>query len=112
MVGMERVKRGIARYLDEEFTNKMTGWQKWVFGAGAAMFLENFSTVIQNMKDDQLVKYIGLIDSSGNLAVERVYQQLRLQAQKGPITFDVPMLGTVTLNDADVDKLYNFIMQS
>ena len=43
MVSMDRVKRGIAKYLDDEFTNKMSGWHKWVFGAGAAMLLENLA---------------------------------------------------------------------
>lgn len=112
MVSMEQVKRGIARYLDEEFTNKMNGWQKWVFGVGSAMLLENFSTVINNLKKNPMVEYIQLFDESGNVAVERIHQHLRAQARKGPITFDIPMLGSITLNDADVEKLYQFIMQS
>lgn len=112
MVSMDKVKRGLARYLDEEFTNKMTGWQKWVFGAGAAMFLENLTSIAQKLKSNPMVEYIGLLDESGNVAVERIYQQLRIQAQKGPITFEIPMLGSVTLRDTDVDKLYNYIMQA
>lgn len=112
MVSMDKVKRGIARYLDEEFTNKMTGWQKWAFGVGSAMLLENFASISQKLKSNPMVEYIGLIDDSGNVAVERIHQQLRIQAQKGPVTFEVPMLGTITLNETDVEKLYNYIMQA
>lgn len=112
MVSMERVKRGLARYLDEEFTNKMGGWQKWVFGAAAAMYLENFSAAMQHLQENPVVKALNLFDGSGNVSVERIHQQLTLQAQKGPITFDIPMLGSVTLSETDVNKLYTFIMQA
>lgn len=112
MVSMDRVKRGLARYLDEEFTNKMNGWQKWVFGAAAAMFLENFSSTVQQLQENPVVKALGIFDGSGNVSIERIRQQLKVQAQKGPISFDIPMLGSVTLNETDVDKLYTFIMQA
>lgn len=112
MVSMDKVKRGLARYLDEEFTNKMNGWQKWVFGVGSAMFLENFTSVAQKAKENPVVKALGLIDDSNNVAVERIHQQLRVQAQKGSITFEIPMLGSITLHEADVEKLYNYIMQA
>jgi hypothetical protein len=112
MVGMDKVKRGIARYLDEEFTNKMTGWQKWVFGTAAAMFIENFASISNAWRENPMVKSLGLMDDSGNVAVERIYQHLRVQAQKGPITFDIPMMGSVTLREADVERLYTCIMQA
>ena len=112
MISMDKVKRGIARYIDEEFTNKMSGWQKWVFGAGIAMFIENFTSNMQRLKENPVVKSLGLMDDMGNVAVERLHQQLKVQAQKGAVTFEIPMLGTVTLRENDVDKLYNYIMQA
>lgn len=112
MVSIDRVKRGIARYLDSELINKMTGWQKWVFGAGAAMYLENFGSTVSKLREHPMVNALGIINESGDIAVEKLYQQLRIQAQKGPITFDIPMIGHVTLSEVDVDKLYQYIMQA
>lgn len=111
MVSIDRVKRGIARYLDSELI-KMTGWQKWVFGAGAAMYLENFASVVSKLREHPAVNALGIINETGDIAVEKLYQHLRIQAQKGPITFDVPMVGRITLSEADVDKLYQYIMQA
>ena len=34
---------------------------------------------------------------------------MKKQANKSAITFDVPMLGALTLNENDVDKMYEFI---
>lgn len=112
MVSMDKVKRGLARYLDEEFTSKMTGWQKWVFGAGAGMYIENFGSAAERLRSNELVKGLGIIDEAGNVDVEKLHKYFRAEAQKGAITFTLPVVGAVTLNDADVEKLYNCIMQA
>lgn len=112
MASIEQVKNGAAKYLDEEFTNKMTGWQKWVFGAGAAMYLENLGSTVERLKSNEIVKTLKIIDETGNINTERVSKFLMLQAQKGPITFDMPIVGKVTLSASDVEKLYRYIEEA
>ena len=112
MVSIERVKRGAARFLDEEFTNKMTGWQKWVFGAAAGMYLENITTVAERLRSNELIKGLAIMDESGNVDVEKLYRHFYAEAQKGPVTFTVPVLGTVTMSGGDVEKLYRYIEEA
>lgn len=112
MVSMDQFKRGVARYLDEEFTNKISGWQKWVFGAGAAMYLENLTGSVDKLRQHEMVKPLNVIDSYGNVDAEKLHKYFLKQAQKGPVTFHIPMIGPVTISEADVDKLYNCIMQA
>lgn len=112
MVSMDQFKRGVARYLDDEFTNKISGWQKWVFGAGAAMYLENLSASVEKLRQNEMVKALNIIDSNGNVDAEKLHRYFLKQAQKGPVTFTIPMIGTVTLSESDVDKLYNCVMQA
>jgi len=83
-----------------------------VFGAGAAMYLENFSGVVDNLRQQEFIKTLKIMDDSGNVDAERLYMFFKAQAQKGPITFDIPMIGAVTLKESDVDKLYTCIMQA
>jgi len=112
MVSLNKIKAGTARYLDEEFTAKLTGWQKWVFGAGAAMYLENLTGIMERVRGIEAVRVLNLVDDAGNVDIERMYLHLKAQSQKGSVTFDIPMIGTVTLKEADVDRLYTCIMQS
>lgn len=112
MVRVEQIQRGVARYIDEEFTNKLSGWQKWVFGASAAMFLENFSATTQQLQTNPVVKTLGVFDESGNIDVEKLYRYFKKQAERGPTSFSAPILGTVTMNAQDIDKLYTHIMQA
>ena len=40
------------------------------------------------------------------------YTCLKTEASKGPVTTNIPLIGNVTLNETDVDKLYTLIKQS
>lgn len=111
MIPLPQVQRGLAAYIDSEFVNKLTDWRKWVVGAGAAMALQDFPAIVGHYKNNEVVKMLGIIDSNDNVDVDKLYNQFKAQAQKGAITFNLPMLGAVTLNEADVDKLYRFIVQ-
>ena len=112
MVSIDRIKRGVARYFDDEFTNKMSGWQKWVFGAGAAMYLENLGATVDRLRKNELVKGLGIMDEMGNVDLDKLRRYFLAEAQKGPITFNVPMLGAVTINDGDIEKLYRYIQEA
>ena len=111
MASIEKIKRGIARYLDDEFTSKMTGWQKWVFGAGAAMYLENLNSVADQLQKSPLTKGLLLIDEAGDINTEKLRKHFLAEAQKGPITFNAPIVGAVTLDQNDVEKLYRYISE-
>lgn len=112
MVTLDRVQRGAARYIDAEFTAKLTGWQKWAVGAGAAMALQNLSVSVNRWKDNEAVKMLGVFGDNNAVDVDKLYRYFRAEAEKGPVTVTVPAIGPVTLNVSDVEKLYNCIMQS
>ena len=112
MVTMDQIKRGAARYVDEEFTVKLSGWQRWAVGAGAAMALENLEVPMSGLRENPAVQAMGVLDEAGNVDLDRVYTALKKQAQKGPVTFQMPLLGAVTINEQDVDRLYTCILQS
>lgn len=112
MVTTEQIKRGAARYLDEEFTAKLNGWRKWAIGAGGAMALENLDTTLAALRGNPVVAALGVFDEAGNVDLDRIYAHVRKEAQKGPVTFTAPVLGPVTLNDRDVEKLYACITQA
>lgn len=58
------------------------------------------------------VRALNVLDEAGNVDIDRIYSHVRAEAQKGSVTFSVPMIGAVTLNERDVEKLYTCIVQS
>lgn len=109
MYSYGQVINGVSRYIDTEIVNKMSGYQKWVIGAGAGIFLNKGTKIFENIKNNEIVKSMEIIDSEDNIDVDCIYQELKKQASKGAITFDLPMIGAITLNETDVDKLYSYI---
>lgn len=112
MVTVDQIKQGAARYLDEEFTAKLTGWRKWAIGAGGAMAIENLDGTLTALRENPVINALGVFDADGNVDLARVYTHLRREAQKGPVTFTAPVLGPVTINERDVEKLYACITQA
>ena len=109
---VEQVQRGVARYIDSEFTNKLIGWQRWVFGAGSAMFIDNMAGTLNSMRENAVIKTLNVFDDGGNVDVEKLYRYAKAEANKTPISFKAPMLGTVSMSEADIDKIYTCIIQS
>lgn len=106
-----KVLNGITTYIDREIVDKISGWQKWVVGSGIGIAMSNSTNVFNELKKNQFVKMLGVIDKDDKIDVEKIYKELKKQARKGAITFDVPLIGTMTLNEQDVDKLYQYIKE-
>lgn len=110
MVPYTKVINGITRYIDEEIVNKLTGAQKWIIGTGAGIMLTKATDIFNALKNNVMIKNMGIINENDEVDVELIYKELKKQAQKGAVTIDIPMLGALTLNEQDVDKLYNKII--
>lgn len=111
MYNYSQVINGLARYIDEEIVSKIDGWQKWIVGAGLGMSLDKGVNIFNELKTNPMVKALGVIDNNDMVDVETLYKNVKKQAHNNPITFNVPMVGAMTLNESDVDKLYNYIKE-
>ena len=111
MVNLSQVQNGIVKYLDSEIVPKINGWQKWVFGALAGTAMSKTTNIFNALKQNEFVKMLEIIDESDMIDIDTLYREFIKQAQKGPVTFDVPMVGALTLNASDVEKIYRYIME-
>lgn len=112
MYSYDKVMNGIAKYIDNEIVDKIPGWKKWLVGSGIGMMLSNSNNIFEQVKNNEFVKLLNIIDEYDNIDVENIYKELKKQAQKGSIDVDLPMIGSFRLNDQDVDKLYRFIVDT
>lgn len=109
MYHISKVMQGIACYIDNEIVIKLNGWGKWIGGAGAGVMLHKADHILHSLKENSIVQMLELIDENDNVDVELMYQELRKQAEKGSINIEIPLLGVLTLDHNDVDKLYEYI---
>lgn len=109
MVSYNRFIGGLTEYIDAEIIGKITGYQRWVYGTVIGVSLSKATNIFNMLKSNSFVKALELVDKDDNIDIDTLYNELKKQASKGAITFDVPMLGSLTLTEMDVDKLYNYI---
>lgn len=109
MYEYNKVISGIAKYVDTEIVDKITGWKKWVVGSGIGLALSNTTEVFNQLKNNEFVKMLGVIDKEDKVNVDKIYEEMKKQAKKSAVTFDMPMIGPITLNEQDVDKMYELI---
>lgn len=109
MIPYTKVINGITKYIDEEIVNKLNGYQKWIVGAGAGIMLNKSTNIFNNLKNNVMIKNMELINENDEIDIETIYQEIKKQAQKSAVTVDIPLAGTLTLNEQDVDKLYGLI---
>ena len=109
MYSYDKVMNGLAKYVDTEIVSKVPGWKKWLVGSGIGMILSNADNVVEQLKNNEFVKLLNIIDEHSNVNVDAMYKELKRQAQKGSVNIELPMVGSFLLNEHDVDKLYNFI---
>lgn len=113
MVTFQQVQAGITKYLDNEIVDQISGWQKWVVGAVSSIALTNSESIFDNLKSNKLIVMLGIIDVEDMVDIDVLHTEFKRQAKEsGAITFNIPMIGTLTLNEGDVDKIYQYIKES
>lgn len=111
MVPLSSIQKGIVKYIDYEILPKLTGWQKWAFGAVSAIWIGNIVATFNKLKQNALVSSLGVIDEQDMIDIDKLHREFRAQAEKGSITVEIPGVGPMTLDRNDVDKLYQYIME-
>lgn len=111
MYEYNKVINGIATFIDEEILTSINGWQKWVLGSGIGIALSDAEELFNSLKSNELIKMLKIVDGD-KVNVDKIYKELKKQAKKSSITFNIPMIGTLTLKEEDVDKLKEIIERS
>ena len=111
MYEYSRVINAIATFVDNEILTNVNGWQKWVLGSGLGIALSDSEELFNTLKNNEIVKMLKIVDDD-KINVDKIYKELKKQAKKSPVSFSIPMIGTLTLKEEDVDRLYEIIQNS
>lgn len=113
MVTISQVQLGFTKYVDDEIIGKISGLEKWIIGAYVGLAARKSVELFNQLKDNPAVKMLGVIDEDDLIDIDLLYEEFKNQAKEhGAVTFNVPIIGALTLNSSDIDKLYNCIISS
>lgn len=109
MVSLNKVLNGMKMWLDQEMIAQLTGIDRWIVGAGLAMALDNGVNIFQQLKENEMIKSLNIINEADEIDIDKVYDYIIAEAKKTPATFKFPLVGAITLHDQDIEKLYMLI---
>ena len=112
MVSYKQLINGLTKYIDAELINQLTGNSRILLGIGAGVALKKSESIYDSLRNNSLIKMLNIIDDTGLIDVETLYSEIKKQAERETINIDIPIIGVLSLNQNDIDKLYNYIINN
>ena len=110
MIPYNQVVNGVTKYIDSEILPKVDGWSKIAVGIVLAGAVKKGDAVVEQIKTIPIVKMIGIVDEEDRVDVETIYEEMKKHISREPLRVELPMIGALTFNTDDVEKLYAHIM--
>lgn len=113
MVTTHQIKHGAANFIDHEIMPKIDGWKKWIAGAVVAEYLDKADDIIEILIKSPAISVLGIVDENKHVDIERLRDRFLEQARKtGAVNIDIPMLGSLRVDESDIHKLYKYITEA
>lgn len=110
MVTVDKLQRGLARYMDEKVLPSMRGADRWIITSAVTLALGKLPALVQS---GGALKTLGVIGADGTIDVEGLIQSVRPAARATPITINIPFTGgAITLTEQDLDVIARYIEQA
>lgn len=108
----EKVIDGILRYLDQNLYANMNDWQEIMARIAVSRMLGDTKALKESIVSNPYLKTFAVVDSNGRVDVDGLAKDLKEQIRrKEKVSISVPMLGTFTFTESDVDQLYKTIKE-
>lgn len=112
MVTIDRVQRGVSRYLDEQLMPHLAGKDRWIMTGIATLGLQKLPQIIQTYGSNPAIQMLGVIAPDGTVDVEAIINSLKPAARVTPAEIPIPLTGgSVTVTEQDLDMILRYIMQ-
>lgn len=111
MVSIDKIERGVARFLDIEVlpTIPAEGLSRVVAGTAMAVFVRRMGGLIRGYGANGVIQGLGVMDAAGNVDIDVLREALKANMPDAGLRVDIPFGGAVTFHRADVDTLYRYI---
>lgn len=110
MIPYKQVANGAAKYIDSEIVPKMNGFSKIAVGVMLAEAVKKGDHIVERMKAMPIITMLGIVDEEDKIDVETIYEEMKKHISREPLRVELPMIGALTFNTDDVEKLYAHIM--
>ena len=112
MVTIDQAMRGVAKYADDEIIPHLPMGKGIGAGIAMALIMDGGKSRILALKDHPAVQMMGIMDSEGNIDLDRLYNAARTRVDGKKIPLTIPVIGELRFDVNDVDRLYKYIQEA
>lgn len=105
MVSCDKIQRGITQYMDREILPKLPTWKSIALGTAAALYIRKLPEMVDSIPDSMGIKSEGMLD------IDTVAEELKNRIN-GEVPVDIPVIGTMTFDRAEVDRILDYIRRA
>jgi hypothetical protein len=110
MVTIDKLRRGLTRYVDTEVLPHLQGKDKWMVAGVLTMYLGKLPAIIQAAANNEAIKMLGIIAADGSVDVEYIINSIKPIARNTPASFQLPLSSsTITMREDDLDLILDYI---
>ena len=110
MIAKEKVIAGAAMYIEKEILPRLPEMKALAVAGAAALLARRAPGLLDEIEKNPAVKALGVIEN-GMVDMEAVYAAYAPKIIK-PMEIDVPFLGRMSFDRAEVDRLMEYIREA
>lgn len=113
MADITSIERGIARYLDAELIPKLpeNGWKRFGVGVVSGLVAKRGGLLLEGLKNNPMLQTLAVVDATGGFDVALLRELAAERIPESGLQIDVPVVGSLKIYRADLDKLYGYITE-
>ena len=112
MISIDQLMRGVTRFAELEIIPHLPTGKGIGAGIAMALLMDGGKAQILQLREHPAVQLMGIMDESGNVDLNRLYNAARpkVDGQKLPVA--IPIIGELRFDVNDLDNLYKYIQEA
>lgn len=110
-VGMDQIKRGAVRYINEKMLPQLTGGKRIALGAYTALAMDGAEKELRKWMRHPAIAMLNLQDENGFLNLDRIRSAVMPLMETEKIELALPLIGTFRLDRNDIEQLFQYVQE-
>lgn len=110
MVEVSRIRDGIVDYATARVLPKLSPGRQFAAGTALGIVAARADALLRSLAENEIVKATGLIAENGMVDLDTLYDAALVQLRRQKtLPVEIPLIGRLTFDEADITELYRTI---
>lgn len=113
MATIQQIQKAAARFVDQDIAPAFSGGERILVSGAAGLLIANSGKLVAQYAAHPMVAALGVLDTqSGEIDVDALYQAFAPKFENEKIPLKIPVVGTIRIGKAEVDRFYQYVKEA